>query len=315
MKPMIFGMLLVLSVIAGCAKKQAPMGPLVFQSEENGLSFVIPPGFHPAVPESTWADQVWEQEGTKIRMFVGVRWNKDLKYFPLPMCLDILVSSYRAAHNRFHVLETKPFTLESRDALSVRAKDGTLIFRGVYFVANNREYFFGFRGQGEVENRLQDLLKESLKNMAVADLPDHKKYMRKILKEQDLAGNPKIVELLDFGQQLISSREMNIKNYPKAIKQFRKALDILQNIEPKPPEYSRALRQITIAKELQKKSFQQHEKAFKQSMQVGEWTMAKKESALLVNLIGDDPDDPRAQAAQKYHATAFNSQYEWESHV
>ena len=105
----------------------------------------------------------------------------------------------------------------------------------------------------------------------------------------------------------MSLKEAYSKNYPQAIIQFRKALGIMENMTPKPPEFHRALRLIFIAKELQRKAYEKHYTLLTSAVNLMKWNEAAKEALILLELLGDDRENPQARSARNNYRFVMRS--------
>jgi hypothetical protein len=292
-------------LFSGCEEKNQQGGNTsLFQVEKHGISFIVPSAFTLVSGANPWGEFKWRDADAALSLSLKVHWNSDLKYYPLRMALDIFISSHRAeqlSSNLFLEEEPVQFLLTTEiDALSFKASENGLYTRGIYLIANSREYILELKSpleQKESRSALEawDTIKKTFR---VEVLSDHKEYVRKLLKEQEQKGSQSIREILDYGQQIMSGRESYIRNYPRAIKEFRKALGIMENLNPKPSEYNRALRLLTIAKELQRKAYEKHQALYNQSERLMQWVDASSEAGILLQLMEDDLENPMAQWAK-----------------
>lgn len=291
--------------VQGCFERPDQDAKNVYNEKKHGVSFQCPPSFLKTSGEGIWSSQVWKSSDEKVTAAFKATWNQDLKFFPLDMALDMYFTTFRSKNptSTIYVDERMPFVLESgTKAIGFRAIDGDWVVRGIYAVGNNREYVVSVRAVSvdEKSKAFEDCWTTVKKGFNVEMLPDHKKYVRQVIAEAEHQENSKIRDILDYGQQLMSSKEAYSTNYPRAIMEFRKALSIMENLTPKPQEYIRALRLIYIAKELQRKAYNTHETLFISDARQLKWEEAVKEGRILLDLMQDDRESPMASHARDF---------------
>jgi hypothetical protein len=289
----------------GCAvKRPSRQGPDRFVNPVHGMRFEIPAGFRRVSGKQDWDLFKWRHESKPVTLLFQVFWNKDLKYFTPESSLDIFFSNYRASNpeSSVYVEKSIKFQMTSADITAVyfEAVDGSRWIQGLHAVANNREYVIRLEAPAPIKDSavFQDAWNTVKKSFGIDLLPDYKKYVAKILEEQDLEGENDLKEILDYGQQLMSGKEAYARNYPRAIQEFRKALTIMENMNPKPPEHNRALRLLTIAKELQRKAFRNHELLFVKAYKLKNWEEAAKQADIMQTLMQDDKESPQYKLAR-----------------
>jgi len=286
----------------------------IYESSKHGISFNIPVSFLQLEGEEAWSAFKWKDAENNITFFFRVNWNKDLIFFTPEESLDIYLSNYRSGHltSSIYLKSSTKFPLSTfTDAMDFEAVDGDNFVWGVHIAANNREYILKLSTlEKNAETSAFKNAVKSIRSIKIEDLTEHQKYVNYMLRKLDLRGSMNVKEILNYGQQLMSSKENYIINYPRAIKEFRKALNIMQNLDPKPNEYKRALRLITVAKELQRNAYDKHELNFIKVSHLRDWENAYREAKSMKQLMSDDKENPKTiKAANLVYEIGVSVEY------
>ncbi len=164
---------------------------------------------------------------------------------------------------------------------------------------NNREYVFRVKGENLKDTNFINA-SEAIKRVKIIPLKDNNSYARNLLEKDDTSGTRSIKEMLDYGQQLKTEKEDYANKYPLAIKEIRKALEIMQHLSFK-PELHRALRLMSILKDLQLNAFEKHRIAFTKARYLKIWGKARDEASVMINLMSDDPENPSFKYAKNVY--------------
>lgn len=293
--------LIFIIFLSGCAEKKEIKKDIDFKIQANGVSLTIPKNFKWVKGKKEWDLFKFEEANLNLEILLKVNWNKDLKYFPEEMALDIYFSNIRAINSEssIYLLESLKFPmLNGYNAFFFKAADINDFFQGIYFVCNNREYILQLKTKQDNKDKEEFKTAWSLisKSFKVSVLPDHKEYLSEMVKSEENISSYSIKEMLDYGEQLMSSKEDYVKNYPKAISEFRHALSIMEHLSER-PFYNRALRLISICKILQKKAYDEHDLLFVKAIHLSDFESAIKEAKIIIELLSDDKQNPLAKAA------------------
>jgi len=301
----IFLSFIILSLfLTGCWRQEKKEIDNYYTSSLHGIKFLIPDNFKITSKKSSWKIKKWTNfKKQNSDILLKIKWDKDLKFFELEHALDIYMSKYRNKHLESNIhLVGKPikFPLSSQiDGLSFKALDRKTHINGIYATTNNREYILIVKCEN-LKDKDFISASEAIKRVKINALTDNNSYARKLLEKNTISGTQSIKEMLDYGQQLKTEKEDYANKYPLAIKEIRKALEIMQHLSYK-PELHRALRLMSILKDLQENAFEKLYIAFTKARYLKMWEKARDEASAMINLMSDDPENPSFKYAKNVY--------------
>lgn len=307
-----FLFLIQLIILGGCLSQLSSKKVNLYEEPRHGIRFEVPDFMIPPPEKDLWGLWEWKHPALPLTLSMKSGWNQDLQFFPLEMCLDMYFSVFRSKNpqSTLYVDEIIPFILSSGiQARGFKTIDGENVSQGIYTVENNRYYmiFLKYPKKLAEENDVKSVWDRLKKTLNIVRLPDHRKYFKQLLNEKQGDEKASVKDILDYGQQLMSLKEAYSKNYPQAIMEFRKALGIMENMTPKPPEFNRALRLMFIAKELQRKAYEKHYTLLTSAVNLLKWNEARKEALILLELLSDDRENPQAKVARDNYRFVMKS--------
>lgn len=303
--------LLLLCVMAGCMQRKE--GPRKILVSGEGVKINVPEGFTSAVA-GIFEDWNFEHAGNGLNLKIREKWNRDTVYFPTELALEFMISKLQIDSN-FHFKTINKILPVPLDDITGMFLEGTnsmsLPERALYFVINNHEWFILLSAIDKSHTENIDEIFKNIIRMKLTKLTDPKSYLKQMLRKQENLGEKTLKEIIDYGEQLLNSRDMNVAHYQGAMAEFRKALDIMMHIEPKPVEYGRALRLITIARDLLDEAYKQHSTLYQQAANSMDWQAADKQLKILSLLVGGDPEDPKFEEMKKVKRDFYSRYKRW----
>ena len=113
-------------------------------------------------------------------------------------------------------------------------------------------------------------------------------------------------KVLNAGQQLLYARDVDIKNYDRAINKFLTVLVTLQNEDPRPPEYQQALAALMITHSFRNTKLQELRIALERTIALRERSAAMRAADDIMKLYPSRKSQPYRYALERWKkATAL----------
>ncbi len=296
--------LLALLALAGC--RAAPPPSNAFASAEYGVAFTAPAAWRRTAPAFSSETIVqYEAPTGDAALYAGVNIDPIALFGGINdaflNCVQYLTDIYPA----FVVITNNIGMVDGREAMRFTGLlDGQAV-AGACVCHEADEYFILLNAWGDAAGERVALLEPVLQSVKISGSQIGREQTRKTMPELTPLDSPAAArQALEFGQQLMAARDVDIGNYARAIRNFLSVLVSLRKTEPRPPEYTQALDSLMLINRFRKTKLRELQVVLEQALALRSRDAAMRAADNIMKLYPNQDSQPYRYALRRWKDAA-----------
>lgn len=291
--------------LAGCRREPAPP-PTQYASAAYGIEFSAPAGWRreaPSFSPETFAQ--YDAPADDAALYVGVNIDPIALFGGLDDAFLNFVQYLTDVYPTFVALTNTPGEIDGQAAMRFTGLlDGHAV-AGACVCHGPDEYFILLNAWGGAAGEQCALLEPVLRSIRISGTQIGRDQTKKTMAElTPIASLAAARQALEFGQQLMAARDVDIGNYPRALRHFLSALVGMRPMDPRPPEYAQALDSLMLINRFRKTKLRELQVALEQALALRARAEAMRAADNIMKLYPNQDSSPYRYALRRWKAAA-----------
>lgn len=294
---------LALLLLAGC-RGAPPPSSTAFASAEYGIELTAPAGWLRAAPAfSSETFLQYEAPAGDAALYAGINIDPIAMFGGIDDAFLNFMQYLTDIYPTFVVITNTAGEIDGRAAMRFTGLlDGHAV-AGACVCHDADEYFVLLNAWGADPGARAALLEPVLQSVKISGSQTGRLQVRKTMAElTPLDSLAAARQALEFGQQLMAARDVNIGNYPRALRQFLSVLVSLRNLDPRPPEYTQALNSLMLINRFRKTKLRELQVALEQALALRARDAAMHAADSIMQLYPNQDAQPYRYALSRWKA-------------
>ncbi len=296
--------LLALLALAGC--RGAPPPAADFADADYGLAFTAPDGWRRAVPAFSSETIVqYEAPTADAALYAGVNIDPIALFGGIDDAFLNFVQYLTDIYPTFVVITNNIGEVDGREAMRFTGLlDGHNV-AGACVCQEADEYFILLNAWGDAAGERVALLEPVLQSVKITGSQIGRQQVRETMPELAPLDSPAAArQALEFGQQLMAARDVDIGNYARAVRSFLSVLVSLRKTEPRPPEYAQSLDSLMLINRFRKTKLRELQVALEQALALRSRDAAMRAADNIMKLYPNQDSQPYRYALRRWKNAA-----------
>jgi len=262
-----------------------------YRHDKAGLQLSYPAGWEVAEQHGAYTAVNFSKKRNGGSLVMRLHGSKDYELLTSEFGFDLFIEKMRLSGIDWNISSQRSVVTNGLDGVEFDMLTGSRKVCGFYLIKNRYEICLS----ADLES---GMLETALNNLHFRDMP-----VKAAVELQDLDSATNWNNVLEYGRELLQTRDIDVENYHLAQEQFRFVLRTARHHRPVPSEYTEAWHLLEIAKSVQNEAFEEARIRAARHIGMQENKEARKTADFMMDLIGDR-HDPRYQEANKLYKKA-----------